>query len=949
MRLSPVLVALLATSATVGLSDSANAQSSVETLPQAPLHPLNSVESSSDVVKNEGVFQQWDDVVAPLMLPGLSKTDFSVKFSGQLASVDGIELALSKSTKSIPTVSSNLALHKQDASNKTSIRNSLSRIQTEWEFKEFKNQASHQKKKQETLALHPSAEVTFQFNKTKSNHHKSFNIALSKPGLDKSDRFQIDETIHFNKNKLTVAVVNNLSLAKADLGKTYVEELDGFQLGETVNFNKNKQTVTQSENLSLAKANLEKLDRESLISFQLDESAARNLSLAKETLENKSVEIPLELSLNKVKPRVEVPFEGNFNKPETFKFQWVQAETETNPIEPPLQPTPSETQPSESQPPEPQVLVAEIVIEGVDDPELEARIYDAIATEPGRTTTRTLLQQDINSVFALGVFRNVRATPEDTPLGVRITFEVELNPPLTAVVIEGDEVLPPEVVEETFADQYGQLINLNEIEDSIQNINTWYQENGYVLAQIVEAPEVTPDGTITLQVAEGIIEEIRVKVLNSDGEETDEEGNPIEGNTREFIITREIELKPGDVFNQQTAQRDLRRVFDLGIFEDVRLELEPGTENPRQAVMVVNTVEKSTGSIAVGGGVSSATGLFGTVSYQEINLGGNNQQLAAEVQLGERILLLDVSFTDPWIAGDPYRTSYTINAFRRREVPNIFEEGDEEVRLPNGDRVRIIRTGGGISFSRPFAETPFVDPDWIGSVGFRYQRVQATDADIDVTPRDDAGKLLTASESGEDDLITFQFGIARDRRNNRQFPTSGYLFRVATEQSVPVGSGSIFYNRLRANYTFYVPVKILEFIPGAPQTIAFNLQAGTILGGFPPYESFSLGGANTVRGWEEGALAVARTFVLGSVEYRFPIFGAGSFLVGGALFVDAATALGSQSTVQGNPGGIRGKPGTGVGFGGGLRIQSPVGPIRIDYGINNEGDGQVHFGIGERF
>jgi len=71
-------------------------------------------------------------------------------------------------------------------------------------------------------------------------------------------------------------------------------------------------------------------------------------------------------------------------------------------------------------------------------------------------------------------------------------------------------------------------------------------------------------------------------------------------------------------------------------------------------------------------GISSASGLFGTVSYQQQNLGGNNQNLGAELQIGEQELLFDVRFTDPWIAGETYRTSYTVNAFRRRSISLIF-------------------------------------------------------------------------------------------------------------------------------------------------------------------------------------------------------------------------------------------------------------------------------------
>jgi outer membrane protein insertion porin family len=222
-------------------------------------------------------------------------------------------------------------------------------------------------------------------------------------------------------------------------------------------------------------------------------------------------------------------------------------------------------------------------------------------------------------------------------------------------------------------------------------------------------------------VAEGVVEDIRVRFLNKEGEATNEQDEPVRGRTRDFIITREVQLKPGDVFNRQTAQNDLRRVFGLGIFDDVRLSFAPGTD-PRKVVVVVDVIEKNTGSLAAGAGISSASGLFGSVSYQQQNLGGNNQTLGAELQAGVRELLFDASFTDPWIAGDPYRTSYTVSVFRRRSISLIFDGGTEEVELPNGDRPRVRRTGGGISFTRPLSRDVFTKADWTASLGLQYQR-----------------------------------------------------------------------------------------------------------------------------------------------------------------------------------------------------------------------------------
>ena len=606
------------------------------------------------------------------------------------------------------------------------------------------------------------------------------------------------------------------------------------------------------------------------------------------------------------------------------------------------QDTPSTTPNSQQ---ESRVLVAEVNVIGVDE-ELKEIIYDTIDTKPGRTATRSQLQEDINAIYAVGFFQNVEVIPEDTPLGVRITFAVVANPILNEVTIQTippdsqQQVLPEETVTEIFSPGYGQLLNLRDLQEGIKQVNKWYSDNGYELAQVVGSPEVNQDGTVVLVVAEGVIENIEVRFF-------DEEDEPTEGKTRDFIITREIELQSGDVFNRNTAQRDLQRVFGLGIFEDIRLSFNPG-EDPSKVIIIVDVVESSTGSVAAGAGFSSSSGLFGTISYQQQNLGGNNQTIATEFQVGERELLFDLSFTDPWIGGDPYRTSYTVNAFRRRSISLVYDGDDNEIRTDDGnDRPRVVRTGGGVNFSRPLSKNVFEEADWNLSTGFQYQRVAIKNSDGDIAPisrPEDGSENLAFSDSGTDDLFIFRFGATRDKRNSRLQPTNGSLLRFGMDQTVPLGSGSIFFNRIRGSFSYFIPTSLINISEG-PQAFAFNVQAGTVIGDLPPYEAFVIGGSNSVRGYREGEVANGRSYLQGTVEYRFPVFK----IVGGALFADFGTVLGTDSNVPGKPSIVRGLPGSGFGYGIGVRVQSPLGPIRVDYGINDDGDSRIHFGIGERF
>ncbi|MBV6622297.1 MAG: BamA/TamA family outer membrane protein [Rivularia sp. (in: Bacteria)] len=595
---------------------------------------------------------------------------------------------------------------------------------------------------------------------------------------------------------------------------------------------------------------------------------------------------------------------------------------------------------------ETKVLVSEVVIVGGKD-NLKEIVANTIQTQPGKTITRAQLQEDINAIFATGYFTDVRAVPEETTQGIKINFVVEPNPVLRAVNIQNNQALPQEIVNQSFQEQYGNILNLKQFQAGVEKINKWYQDNGYVLAQVIDTPKINPDGTVTLQVAEGVIEDIQVQFVSPDGEE-------VKGKTRKYIITREMQLKPGEIFRREVAQKDLQRVYGLRIFQDINLKLNPA-QNPRKVVLVVNVTEGRNFSVSPGGGYSSKSGLFANTSFQLGNLNGRNQKLGADIEFSQRDFAFDVNYTDPWIAGDPYRTSYTVNGFRKRTFSQIFDGGETEVELANGDRPRVFKTGGNISFRRNLSKKVFEKSEWVASAGLKYQRVAIRDSDGDINATDALGNDLSFSGDGTDDLLTVPLRLVRDKRNSSLSPTKGSVLSLSTEQSIPIGDASILSNKLSGSYSFYLPTRLTKLTKGCrksnsksgecPQAFAFNLQGGTVIGDLPPYEAFSLGGANSVRGFGEGELGTARSFLQASAEYRFPVFS----LLSGALFFDAATDLGTADSVTGNPAGARNKPGNGFGYGLGVRVKSPLGPIRLDYGYNNDGESRVQFGIGERF
>ncbi len=624
--------------------------------------------------------------------------------------------------------------------------------------------------------------------------------------------------------------------------------------------------------------------------------------------------------------------------------------------------TPGTTPPSTSTPqpptsttpapanPQKQVLVSEVVIKtpsGQLQPELESKIRQVLTVKAGAPTNRPELQQNLNAIRAIGAFSAVEIIPEDTSKGVKISFVVTPYGILSQVKVRtipanSTSVLTPESIASIFEPRYGKQLNVVELKAAIKQLNELYQKQGYTLAKIVDVEDLNADGTMTLVVSEGLLEDVQVRFLAKDGSAVDDKKQPISGVTRPFIITREAELKPGKVFNRNTAEKDLRRIYGLGLFDDVRASFEPGADD--KIILQFNVIERKTGSILAGGGISSTNGLFASTSYTQQNLGGNAQRLGAELQIG-RDLLYDLNFSDPWIAGDPNRTSYNVNAFQRRSLSLIFDGGKTPGYIPGTvDSPRILRLGGGITFSRPLNGDPFSDSAWRGSLGLQYQRVSTRDiGGSNIVQKDTLGNDLTFSKTGQDDLLMFQLGVNQDLRNSFADPTQGSLLKLGLDQSVPVGVGNILMTRARGSFTQYIPTKLL----GAPgsQAFVFNVQGGTVLGDLPPYEAFSLGGTTSIRGYEDGAVGSGRSYVQATAEYRFPIFS----IVGGEIFADYGSDLGTASSVPGNPAGSRGKPGSGFGYGIGVRIQSPIGPVRVDYALNTSSESRIQFGIGERF
>ncbi len=667
---------------------------------------------------------------------------------------------------------------------------------------------------------------------------------------------------------------------------------------------------------------------------------------------------------------------------------------------------------------ESRVLIAEVVIEGIDDhPEkdrLEFAAYDAMRVRPGSSVTRDQLKLDLDAIYSTGWFSGVRIEPIQGPLGVQILVEVEPNPLLTKIEISpNDTKLPLKVIDQLFASDYGKTLNLNTLQLRIKSLKSWYVSQGYSLARISGPDRVDPNGTVKLNVVEGIVAGLEVQFLNNEGESNDKDGKIVNGKTRPWVIKREISIKPGQVFNRNKLEIDIKRLYATSLFSDIKVTLKPVPGEPGTVRIILGITEQSTGSLSGGIGYSQSQGVFGQVGIQDTNLLGRAWNTTLNLTYGQYGGLANLTFADPWIKGDPHRTSFRSSIFVSREVPQVFRSKSRgtirsvsdsldvnsnlaydinselhgkgkfnsvnEAKSSNasvswfdyeGDSVALQRTGASFVFSRPLnGGDPYKKVPWSVLLGMSYQNIEPIDYAGSSRPYGVSTQDFEEGAAPGNDVICIAFNCATENQlfgirtgatynnlNDARNPTSGNFFSLGTEQFLSIGENSPTFNRARVSYSQFVPVNWLKLAKGCRPGPGEKLNCPQAIG-------FQLKAGTVI-----GQLPPYEAFCLGgsnsirgwnSCDLAVGrSFGEASVeyrfpiwnIVAGSVFVDAGSDLGSQANVPGKPGKILSKPGSGYSLGSGLIITTPVGPLRLEAASQGfDGEWRFNLGVGWKF
>jgi outer membrane protein assembly complex protein YaeT len=479
----------------------------------------------------------------------------------------------------------------------------------------------------------------------------------------------------------------------------------------------------------------------------------------------------------------------------------------------------------------------------------------------------------------------------------------------------------------------GQTLSLIQLENALVNLKNYYQNEGYLEYKLLNENEslaTYADNNTIARLYFDIHEGPKVKAQSIE----------IEGNTRtkDKLVYLELDFQPGDVVNPAKIEESIQRLQRTGYFNSVEIStLEKDTDISNRTV-VVKVVERDPGLRLLGVGVTDENGgtLHGYAGVAYRNFWGRGVGVSFRSEANYNFATIKflehkhtLGFVWPYIFDS--RARFRTSATRSTSLADI--------------RINKVTEANTAIFSLEQDFTSHLTGILSYSVNTFF------DHGIDAT---DEIKYGYASES----LVIGSFGpvLELDYRDNIFNPTKGNFSRVAFEYAADgIGNNNVddFY-RVTAETTHYFPIGHSGIV------FAQSLRGGYLKDtddgseGVPfDKRGFSLGGRTTIRGFESGELfpstqdigasyrlTTSSSFQLIKSELRFPL--SVKYDLSGAFFYD-----GGQVEINGLTLSDKWRDALGVG----IRYNTPVGPLNLEYGQKldkkaGESDGAFHLSVG---
>lgn len=509
-----------------------------------------------------------------------------------------------------------------------------------------------------------------------------------------------------------------------------------------------------------------------------------------------------------------------------------------------------------------------------------------------------------------------------------ITVNVEEGKQYLAgdVNVVGNERFPKDEIRQMLKMKEEEPFSESRMAGDIASIRQYYYDKGYMNCEVDDDRTLDPSTgniNLTYNITEGeliYIEKVKIR------------GNT---KTKDVVIRRELRAYPGEPFHGAEIRRSKERLYNLGYFEEVVLETEPGS-TPDSKDLAVTVKEAKTGEFSFGGGYSSVDKLVGFIQVKQRNFDalnfptftGGGQILNVRAELGNIRQNYIVSWTDPWILGHPLLFGFDVYQTEHKKTTDIGYLFDEK------------RRGGDIRLGKEFAEH------------FRADAMYKLE-EIDISDVSQTAAQAIKDEEGDNWLSRVSLSLNYDTRDNSFTPTEGFLIGGSAENAGGFLGGDKDFIKYGFSTKTYFNFLNKHVVLEISNSLSFVDSYGDT-DKVPIYERYYAGGAETVRGYKERYISPRDSVTndpiggnvrfLSSAEVIFPLV---EKMIKGVVFADAGEVWKDKSdTFTSNL-----KYGVGVG----ARVKTPLGPIQLDYGwplSDNHGDekkGRFHFTMSRGF
>lgn len=545
--------------------------------------------------------------------------------------------------------------------------------------------------------------------------------------------------------------------------------------------------------------------------------------------------------------------------------------------------------------------IVDITFEGASESTLPT-IQAAIMSRVGDNFDVDISMRDREAIRNTGYFYEVYQTAQEIPEGILLTYHMLENPVLMEISITGNTVYTTRELQRLMTVRRGTILNSKTLHDNMAAIQEKYRGDGYIRMKISDM-NVSEEGTLTLKINEGTLEGYAVK------------GNK---KTKDYVILREMRQKVGEPFNAKLARRAMERVYNLGFFEDVNIKMNDGVE-PNAVIMEINVQEKRTGTFGIGAGYSSRDGVVGVVSIGDKNFRGTGDSISVSYEKSADDTDSQgytFSYRRPWL--DRKETAGTIRIYNR-----TYEYADYATDGGLNERYMRKYSGGELIVSRPISEYS-TNQITLRQRKDRYVRHVSS------------GKFVDRSTAEYADWRKTNFGTTRsielqhitDTRDNVFNPTTGGKVSLIGEFGGVLG-GDFKFQKYTIEHQQYLPAG------DHSQVWAFHGSYGYGHGDLTEFNQYRIGGQSSLRGYRDDQFRGSRMFTA-TLEYRFPL----ANKVQGIVFTDWGSAWSGRFFPKSDD--VYGSAGIGV------ALNTPLGPLRLDYGRGSQG-GRFHFMVGGSF